>query len=150
MPTLLVKKRIAEGLAKRNNVTNNQKEIAPESSAVISALPPLALPPPARPPPTRPPAILALHKALRGRTIYQTLRLGAKKQIHDLISLSPKRLHQLFCKIRNNDKIALAISAFPLLHRQPDGEYCPFAKGFRCGMALYVDMYTLCTLLDHQ
>lgn len=50
--TSLVKKRIAEGLARRNNVTNNQKEIALESSAVISALPLLALPPPARPPPT--------------------------------------------------------------------------------------------------
>ena len=99
VPTSLVKKRIAEGLARRNNVTNNQKKLAPESSAVISALPPLALSPPARPPPTRPPAILALHKALRGKTIYQALQLGAKKQIHDLISLSPGRLNQLFHKI---------------------------------------------------
>lgn len=149
VPTSVVKKRIVEDLARRNNVINNQKEIALESSAVISTLPPQALPPPAWPPLTQPPAILALHKAIRGKTIYQALQLGAKKQIYDLISLSLGRLNQLFCEIQNNDKIAVAISAFPLLHCQPDSEYRLFAKSFQCGMVLYIDIYTLCTLLDH-
>lgn len=150
VPTPVVKRRIAEGLARRKKVIDNQGEIALESSAVALALPPPALPPPAQPPPTRPPAVSALHTALRGKTISEALQLGAKKQIYDLISLPPGRLNQLFRKIQNNDEIALAIGAFPLLHRQSDGEYRPFAKGFRRGMALYVDMYTLCTLLDRQ
>ena len=41
--------------------------------------------------------------------------------------------------------VALTIGAFPLLHRQPNGEYRPFATSFRLGMALYVDVFNLYT-----
>lgn len=74
----------------------------------------------------------------------------ANQQMHDLLSLPRESLTQLLSKIQSKDSIALAISTFPLLHHQPNGEYRPFAKGFRCGMALYVDVYTLYTFMDRQ
>lgn len=92
-------KKIAESLTKKNNITNNQKQIASKSLAIISVLLPLVLPPLAQPPPTQPPAILALQKTLKDKTIYQALQLGVKKQIHNLISLFSGRLNQLFCMI---------------------------------------------------
>ena len=59
-------------------------------------------------------------------------------------------LTQLLCKTRNKDSIALAIGTFPLLHCQPNGNYRPFATGFRLGMALYIDVSNLYTLLDQR
>lgn len=133
MVTSVVKKRIAKDLIRKNNMNNNQGEIAPESSIITLALATPALSPLAQPLPTRLPVVSVLHEALRGKTISQALQLGTKKQIYDLISLLPRLLNQLFCKIQNNDKIALAIGTFPLLHCQPNSEYRLFAKSFDVG-----------------
>ena len=70
--------------------------------------------------------------------------------MHELFSLARRELTHLFRKIRQRDEVALAIGAFLVLHCQPDGEYCLFAKGFRLGMALFVDVFGLYSLLDRE
>lgn len=72
VPTPVVKKRIAESLAKKNIVINNYKEIIPESSAITLVLLPPALLPPVWLPPTQPLAVSALHETLKDKTINQT------------------------------------------------------------------------------
>ena len=90
----------------------------------------------------------ALYDGLRGKIIGEALQLGAIQQVRALISMSHRDLTLLLHKIQNKDEIALIISTFPLLHCQPNGEYRPFAKSLRLGMALYVDVLNLYTLLD--
>ena len=66
-------------------------------------------------------------------------------------SPSPLRdLTRLLRKIQDKDEITLSIGIFPLLHCQPNGEYRPYAQGFRLGLALYVDVFNLYTLLNER
>ena len=73
MPTPVVKKRIAESLARKYIMTNNYKEIIPESSAITLVLLPSALPLPAWLPPIQSSAVSALHEILKDKIISQTL-----------------------------------------------------------------------------
>ncbi|MCJ1463754.1 hypothetical protein MMC07_002363 [Pseudocyphellaria aurata] len=59
-------------------------------------------------------------------------------------------LKKLDSKLREHDEIALTIGAIPLLHRQSNGEYGTFVKVHGPGMEFYLDLFSLCTLLDGE
>lgn len=59
-------------------------------------------------------------------------------------------LEKLDSKLRELDQIALTIGQIPLVHCQSDGEYGTFVKGHGLGMEFYLDLFSLCTLLDGE
>ena len=141
VPTPVVKKRIAKGLARRKTPFTSQAPLLPPPKVVPVVL--VLGSPPADP---------ALFNDLKGKTVIKALELGKTgiQRMHDLLPESCDILDRLICKIQDKDEIALAIGAFPLLHSQLNGEYCPVARGFQLGMALYVDLFALCSLMDRQ
>ena len=127
--TSVVKKRIAEGWARINNLA---RSLDKSTSFTRITVPLFSPPPPILPALTNPPANSARFDGLRGKTISEALWLGTVRveQMHELLPLACCELTHLFCKIRQRKKVVLAIGAFPVLHCQPDGKYCPFTKGF--------------------
>lgn len=92
----------------------------------------------------------SMHESLRGKTIGEViLTSDCLRTVQDIVSVPDEELAHLKCKLQERDEIALAIGKFPLLHRQSNGEYAPYAEGFRLGMNLHVDIFALMSLLDN-
>lgn len=96
----------------------------------------------------------SLLESLRGKTIGEVIlmRDGIQQiqKIGDLLDEDLEGLEKLKCKLQERDEIALAIGTSLLLHRQPDGEYAPYAEGSRLGIHFHLDLFALFTLLDDE
>lgn len=88
---------------------------------------------------------------LRGKTIGEVLLIkGGLEQLEEISAMSNASLVTLKHQLQSKNNVALVIGSFPLLHRQVNGKYEPYARSFRLGLHIYVDLFNLATLLNGQ